>query len=223
MPNIDETLITLRVYFNRVVRLREELEECLHSPLPKPKKDEIQADIEKQINVYETRQTEALAELVTFPPFHLRHFPKLQEFHQAASYDKSIFIMTKFPEGETALDAELKRVIKAVEDAVKKCGFTPRIASGKRYHPGLWDNVEVYLFGCRRGIAIVESKYRQELNPNVTMEWGWMRGMGKDVLYLVEGTFDLARADISGLLQDRFLWDAPEADISKAINQWLGC
>ena len=79
------------------------------------------------------------------------------------------------------------------------------------------------LFGCRRGIAIVESKYRQELNPNVTMEWGWMRGMGKDVLYLVEGTFDLARADISGLLQDRFLWEAPEADISKAINQWLGC
>lgn len=223
MPNIEETLITLQMYFNRVAKLKEELVEALHSPLPKTKKDEIQTDIETQIKIYETRQTQALAELITFPPYHLRHFPKLEEFHKIAPYDKSVFIMTKFPEGATALDAELKRVIKAVEDAVKKCGFTPRIASGKRYHPGLWDNVEVYLFGCQRAIAIVESKYRNELNPNVTMEWGWMRGMGKDVLYLVENTFDLDRADISGLLQDRFPWDAPEAAIDQAVTQWLGC
>jgi hypothetical protein len=223
MPSIEETLETLRTYFKRVGRLREDLADSLNSPLDKLKKYDMQKDIEEQIQKYEDRQTKALDELLTFPPQHIRHFSKMADFHSKATYEKSIFIMTKFPEGKTPLDAELERVIKAVQDAVSGCGFTPRIALEKKYHAGLWDNVETYLFGCQRGIAIVESKYRHELNPNVTMEWGWMRCMGKDVLYLVESTFDLGRADIGGLLQDSFQWDAPEPAIQASIKKWLGC
>lgn len=223
MPSIEETLIALQLYFKSVAGLKEELNEVLQSALPKYQKDEMQAEVEARIDAYENRKTKALLELVKFPPQHLRHFPILADFHKAGSYDKSVFIMTKFPEGDTPLDAELKRVIKAVQTAVTECGFTPRIASEKKYHPGLWDNVEVFLFGCERGIAIVEGKYKYELNPNVTMEWGWMRGMGKDVLYLVESTFDLARADLGGLLQDPFPWDAPEDAIRKSVRAWLGC
>jgi hypothetical protein len=223
MPSIEETLVALQFYFKSVAGLKGELNEVLQSALPKYQKDELQADIEARINAYEDRKAKALFELVKFPPQHLRHFPKLVEFHQSAQYDKSVFIMTKFPEGGTPLDAELKRVITAVQEAVRDCGFTPRIASEKKYHAGLWDNVEVYLFGCQRGIAIVESKYKHELNPNVTMEWGWMRGMGKEVLYLVENSFDLARADLSGLIQDPFSWDNPEPAIRASVHNWLGC
>ncbi len=39
------------------------------------------------------------------------------------------------------------------------------------------------------------------------MEWGWMRGMGKEVLYLVEDTFNQERADGDGLREARFPWD----------------
>ena len=46
--------------------------------------------------------------------------------------------------------------------------------------------------------AMVEDKYAPELNPNVAMEWGWMRGLGRRVLYLVEQTFTKKRADWSG-------------------------
>jgi hypothetical protein len=116
----------------------------------------------------------------------------------------------------------LENIIDCVSKTVTANGFIPRIAlGGKRYHQGLWDNVEMFLLGCKRGIAIVESKYQNELNPNVTMEWGWMRGMDRDVLYLVENTFDLARADLSGLIQDRFEWRNPEGGIENAVNNWL--
>ena len=54
------------------------------------------------------------------------------------------------------------------------------------YFDDVWSNVELYLLGCRYGIAIVEDRFKPELNPNVAMEWGWMRGLGKDVLFLVE-------------------------------------
>lgn len=74
------------------------------------------------------------------------------------------------------VDVQLEAVIQAVRDAVEGCGYIPRIARDNQYHPILWDNVELYLLGCRRGIAIVEDKYLPELNPNVAMEWGWMRG-----------------------------------------------
>ena len=221
MPSIEDTLTSLKEYYKRTAGLEEEERDMLNSPLPKAEKDEMQADFEDQIQKFEGRKAKVLRELVTFPPQHIRHFPKMDEFYSYGSYDKSVFIMTKFPEGDSALDKELQRVIAAVKDAVTACGFTPRIASDKQYQAGLWDNVEVYLFGCQRGIAIVESKYVHELNPNVTMEWGWMRGMGREVLYLVETTFDLARADIGGLLQERFDWATPETRISPAVKRWL--
>src|SRR5262245_25795742 len=131
--------------------------------------------------------------------------------------------MTKFPDLKkmTPLDKQLVTVIQAVRDAVQLCGYVPRLAIDNQYHGLLWDNVELYLLGSRRGIAIVEDKYLPELNPNVAMEWGWMRGMGRDVLYLVEKTFNRARADWSGLIEKPFDWADPKPGIEAGIRAWL--
>ena len=67
----------------------------------------------------------------------------------------------------------------------------------------------------------MEDRYRAELNPNVAMEWGWMRGIGKPVLYLVEDEFTHARADFRGLIERRFSWDDPATGIGPAIDEWL--
>jgi hypothetical protein len=53
------------------------------------------------------------------------------------------------------------------------------------------------------------------------MEWGWMRGMGRDILPLVEKDFAYQRADWGGLIESRFEWDNPEASIRAAITAWL--
>jgi hypothetical protein len=97
----------------------------------------------------------------------------------------------------------------------------PRLASDRSYHDRLWTNVQIYMLGCRRGIAIMESRYRQELNPNIAMEWGWMVGMGRSVLYLRENTFQHARADWDGLLHDSFDWDDPTPGVTQAVNRFL--
>jgi hypothetical protein len=86
---------------------------------------------------------------------------------------------------------QLEAVIQAARDAVQGCGYVSRVAKDIEYHGLLWDNVELFLLGCKRGIAILEDKFLPELNPNVAMEWGWMRGMG---LYLVEKDFKSPRA-----------------------------
>ena len=164
--------------------------------------------------------TEKLQDLLLKPPQHSRHNIKLNAFHKVADYEKSVFIMTKFPDGDDeAADCSLQKVIDAVSKSLKECGLYPRIALDNEYHPLLWDNVELYLLGCSRGVAIVEDRYKPELNPNVSMEWGWMRGMGKDVLYLVEKTFEHPRADWSGLIEHPFSWEKPEDDIDNAIKK----
>lgn len=220
-----DVIKALEYYTARQAKLEQDRKEVLNSPLPQGLKDEQDVELKSQIEATVNRKIELLSRFAQFPPHHRRHQTLLTDFHTAASFDRSVFIMTKFPDPQSTnpLDMQLARVIKAVQDAVTRCQFTPRVAYDRDYYPSLWDNVELYLLGCRRGIAIVESRYKPELNPNVAMEWGWMRGMGRNVLYLVESTFDQKRADWSGLIEYPFSWDDPERTVPAIVHKWLGC
>ncbi len=178
--------------------------------------------ISDAINDFDRRLRGLLTDLVRFPPHHIQYKQLIQQFCTATSCEKSVFVMTKYPDGKDAKkDKELQRVIDTVVDTVAQCGFVPHLASEKKYHQNLWENVEVHMLCCRRGIAIVENRYKPQLNPNVAMEWGWMRAMGKRVLYLVDKGFKLPSADTGALIQARFSWDDPQRDIAKAVQQEL--
>jgi hypothetical protein len=184
--------------------------------------------IENQINRVQNElsatrdEMNLLADLfLRVPPCHSRHRTALKEFHNQGNYDSSVFIMTKFPEGNTENDQILQNIINLVSEGVRSHGFTPRVASGAKYHHWLWDEVEIHLLGSSKGIAIVEDKYRPELNPNVAMEWGWMRAMGKKVLFLQEEEFNHGRADFAGLRSYQFNWTNPKPGIQAALESWI--
>lgn len=160
--------------------------------------------------------------LLRVPPWHSRHRSALGEFFKQGGYERSVFVMTKFPEGDGELDQKLKSIIELVCEGLRERGLTPRLATGARFHEWLWDEVEIHLLGCATGIAIVEDRYRPELNPNVAMEWGWMRAMGKRVLFLREGSFAHGRADLGGLRAWTFDWDAPRQGVRTALTEWFG-
>jgi len=223
MLDITQALEALRIYVLKVAQLERERLELLNSPLNPAMKDEQDRELKDDIEKQRKRMARVLDELSHFPPHHARHEQKLEDFHKAAPFERSVFVMTKFPDPKKALpvDPQLEKVIKTVCDAVTACGFEPRLANDTQYHAILWDNVELYLLGCHRGIAIVEDKYLPELNPNVAMEWGWMRGMGRNVLYLVEQGFGRVRADWGGLIECPFDWNNPEQDIPGHIQHWL--
>jgi hypothetical protein len=222
MRNLDETLTLLDQLFDKEAALEIERKDLLNSPLPPAWRDEQDAQIKSRIDKLNSYKRDLLVDVLRFPPYHRRHEQAILDFHSTSKFENSVFIMTKYPDGSEAIDKELLAVITAAENAITSCGYKPHLALNKKYHPILWDNVELYLLACSRGVAIVESKYKKELNPNVAMEWGWMRAMGRDVLYLAEETFDLARADWGGLIQDKFSWANPEPAITKAIKSWLG-
>lgn len=223
MIDFDNALAALRLDVLKLAQLERDRLDLLNSPLNPAMKDERDQDFKSDIERQRSRLLKVLKEVVEFPPQHLRHEPLLEQFHGTGTFEKSVFVMTKFPDPNQpgAVDAQLAAVILAVRDAIQKCGYVARLASDVQYHPILWDNVELYLLGCRRGVAIVEDKYLPELNPNVAMEWGWMRGMGRSVLYLVEKDFKKQRADWGGLIESPFEWANPGPAITAAIAGWL--
>lgn len=223
MIDLENAVAALRLDIVHLAKREKERLDLLNSPLPAAMKDERDQELKADIERRRQGLVKVLREVVEFPPHHLRHESVLPQFHSVAPFDKSVFVMTKFPDPKKAAqaDAQLDAVIQAVRDAVQACGYSPRIANDVRYHPILWDNVELYLLGCRRGIAIVEDKYLPELNPNVAMEWGWIRGMGRNVLYLVEKDFKKHRADWAGLLESTFDWADPASEVKAAVESWL--
>jgi len=221
MRDVPATLDMLNQLWARALKAEADRRELMQTTLPPAMKDEQDKAIQQQIAQIHKYQETLLHELVHFPPHTVEHFVNLTQFHQSAPYVRSVFVMTKFRGNNSPQDAQLARVIKAVRDGVTKFGFVSHVASDKTYNPMLWKNVELYLLACSRGIAIVESKHTHELNPNVTMEWGWMRAMDRPVLFLVEKAFDRSRADLSGLINDPFDWDNPEPDIEAAVKKFL--
>jgi len=214
----------LRFYIENLIDEEKKREEAYRRFAASPgTADEISQNIEDVIDKWNSGVEHVIMQLTRFPRHFIKHAEKLSDFYRHYDYDKSIFAMTKFPDSEKADNHEqLATVISCVEVAVRSCGYEPRIARGSsRYYDALWENVELHLLGCSRGIAIVEDKAKTELNPNVAMEWGFMRAMGKPVLYLEEESFSSSRADWSGLIHDQFSWTNPAPGIENAIANWL--
>lgn len=222
MYSLAEALDIINDIRAKIVKAEALREEIRTSKLPQGQRDEEDRNQEQQVARFRRYQEDVLRDLLRFPAHKIAYFQNLKQFHSQSAFENSVFVMTKFPSKNGSLaDVQLGRVITAVRSAVDANGYHSYLASDKDWSQMLWENVETYLLACGRGIAIVESKHSQELNPNVTMEWGWMRGTERKVLFLVERSFDKTRADLSGLTRAEFEWDNPEAEINTAVEKFL--
>jgi hypothetical protein len=144
---------------------------------------------------------------------HLSSF--LRKFEEARGpSDKVVFVMMKFPSGNTREDQILNLIYDKIKDTCSRYFGMKAVRADEFAAAGnIWDNAQVHALGSRFGIAIIENKYTNEFNPNVAMEAGYMAALGKEVLLLVEKTFPYNRADMAGRLQSQFTWGGKNADL----------
>jgi nucleoside 2-deoxyribosyltransferase len=74
---------------------------------------------------------------------------------------------------------------------------------------------------CARGIAVLEDRAANEFNPNVAIEYGFMRALNKPALLLADVAFRNLRADIVGTLRETFDLTDIENTVPSAIERWL--
>jgi hypothetical protein len=226
MPTIKETVSELEQWFLQIQGFKSVKDSLRRESFIEEERFESrQRDLEKEIQRCRQEMVSVIEEFDRMPERHyLPYANSLKQFWQDGKLEESVFIMTKYPSDKDAGKpaAELQNVIDLVTEGIKAKGYKPRIATETLLHPWLWGNVELCLVGCKRGVAIVEDKYLPELNPNVAMEWGWMKGMGRDVLFLREENFKHERADWKGLIDFTFNWADPAPGVEAALDQFFG-
>ena len=139
-------------------------------------------------------------------------------FKDHPKFDKNVFIMMKFGD-----EPKLKELEKELRDVLIDNGMNPLRADDKVYpnDRDLWNNVCVYMLCCKFGIAVLENYSKQEYNPNVAIEYGFMRALNKNVLLLADSKFPKYPADIIGKLREPFEMDDIKNSIQKAVKKWL--
>ena len=139
-------------------------------------------------------------------------------FKDHPEFDKNVFLMMKFSD-----DPKLKKVEEKLREVLIKNGMNPLRADDKVYSNDrdLWNNVCVYMLCCKFGIAVLENYSKQEYNPNVAIEYGFMRALNKNVLLLAESKFPEYPADIVGKLRESFDSDDIENSTHSAVKKWI--
>ncbi len=153
--------------------------------------------------------------------------PALRRFHEETAYEKSVFVMMKFPDVrmEDMHRQLLNDIWRVICDTLGQHGLKARRADLATYYDQLWENVCVHMLGSKYGLAILEDHVGSELNPNVTLEYGFMKALNRTVGLLRAEDFGHDRADLTGKLSNTFSIDANdrlnELSLENAIQGWL--
>lgn len=151
----------------------------------------------------------------------------LDRFWDDEAHDRSVFVMMKFP-GSGMDDTHvnlLQTLFRCVEAELARFGLVARRADDKTYRNELWDNLSVYMLGCKFGVALLEDRVKDEFNPNVALEYGFMRALGRDVVLLRDEGFSNTRADVIGTIAKPFTISdddiVDETSVRDAIATWM--
>ena len=200
---------------------------CLHSP------EDLHSDLVRKRTVLlhaldlakaTSAETAGHADTPTALP---REYGKLAETvrlffedqgRECHNYDRNVFIMTRFQ----ADNPTLLRLDAAIRKALRARGLAGHRADDRCYpnDRNLWDTVCTYMLCCKYGVAVLEDIIADEFNPNVALEYGFMRALGKPTLLLKERRFK-PRADILGTLWQEFNILDIDRSVPEALKKWL--
>lgn len=132
--------------------------------------------------------------------------------------DKNVFIGMRFQ-----TDKHFKEIHKSIVASLGKHGLIGLRADDKVYpsDDDLWDNVCTYMLGCKYGIFVFEDIDEREFNPNIPLEYGFMRCQNKRLLILKEKRLPSMPTDIIGKLYKPFDIFNISNSIDEQITKWV--
>jgi hypothetical protein len=146
----------------------------------------------------------------------------LQPFVDAFSQDhpdfgKNVFIAMRFRPGKQFVE-----IHDAVKSGLAKYDLKGLRSDDKTYPPDgdLWNNICVYMMGCKFGVCVFEEIDERGFNPNVPLEYGFMRATNRQVLLLKDVQIPKMPSDMTGKLYRSFDTYNITLTIHEQISQW---
>ncbi len=129
---------------------------------------------------------------------------------------KTAFIMMQISKTKQHDD-----ILNAIKNILKKYNIIGMRADDTDYMDDLFANIKVYMNACTFGIAVFERITKNDFNPNVSLEVGYMLGKPKKVLLLKDSTLKTLPTDLTGKLYKEFDTGDIENTIPPQIEKWL--
>lgn len=132
-------------------------------------------------------------------------------------FGKNVFIAMRFRPAKQFSDIHL-----AIKTGLAKYGLNGMRSDDRLYPPDgdLWNNICVYIMGCKFGVCVFEEIDEREFNPNVPLEYGFMRAMNRQVLLLKDLRMPKMPSDMTGKLYRHFDTYNITSTIHEQISQW---
>ena len=129
---------------------------------------------------------------------------------------RTAFVMMCFKDGKPHSE-----ILNCIKQTLSQHGVEALRADDKQYMDDLFPNVKTYMHGCDFGIAVFDRIIKDDINPNVSLEVGYMLGLGKSVLLLKDKTLKTLQTDLAGKLYKEFDSHDIAETMPAQIEKWL--
>jgi hypothetical protein len=205
----SEQILKYKTFSELAALLRGWAEHALR-PIP-PNSSRLQFAADTMSSILYPAQDDAMSGIPATITESLAKFKK-----DYAAQSKTAFVMMQF--GKTTAHS---RIFDSIRSALAAKGITALRADSKQYHDDLFPNVLTYVYGCDFGIAVFERIEEEAFSPNVSLEVGYMFGLGKSVCLLKDHTLKTLHTDLVGKLYRQFDPLDPAGRIPEELNAWL--
>jgi hypothetical protein len=110
----------------------------------------------------------------------------ITNLHKTSPFNRSVFLMTRFPDTDNADSDPIERVIPTLREVTSQHGLVLHLASEKQLDAELWGNIGGYIWACRYGIGLYETRLPEadDINDNVLIELGSMLTLGRSCMII---------------------------------------
>jgi hypothetical protein len=132
--------------------------------------------------------------------------------------DKNVFIAMRFRDGKQFVE-----IHESIKRALAAYGLRGLRADDHLYPSDgdLWNNVCVYMLACKYAVCVFEQIDEREFNPNVPLEYGFMRALDRQVLLLKDQRMPNLPADLTGKIFHPFDSYEISSTIQREIEKWV--
>jgi hypothetical protein len=144
--------------------------------------------------------------------------PHIDSFLRSCPVNKkNVFIMMRYQDTK-----QFKEIETAIITSLTRSGLNAHLAKDHQFLPvNLWDNICIYMLACDFGIAVFEEIDSREFNPNIAIEVGFMKALGKECLLLKDKRMLQMPTDFCGHLYRAFDTYHIKKSISGEISNWI--
>jgi hypothetical protein len=132
--------------------------------------------------------------------------------------EKNVFIAMRFRDGK-----QFTEIHQSVKTGLGKYGLRGLRADDKVYplDGDLWSNVCVYMLACKYAVCIFEEIDEREFNPNVPLEYGFLRALNRQVLLLKDRRMPRLPTDMTGKVYRPFDSYDISSTIQRQVGEWV--